>query len=388
MDGFLQGFRRVARSIAALVFWAHALFALHVPVPLITRWAAKVNLTLPEASIIFGLALLTTLYSRGLWKFALDVGYIYVFPFVCIYLLARLLFALVRFFFRLSEKESRGVQRSAPNRVVELKVIAPPGQPEQPRLKAMTEGWWKKAISTSSLPFRQFALLWCLLLLLSSRPGLVWTALVVILFHLARSLIRMVGFTFVSFAWLGKLEALAKTRVEELLGRFAALPKDAELTGELKKSAWVLIAIRVGVQLLDSRRQIWIGALALSVCVLAVLYANLALLFSFTYLGLAKVQGIQFTWSQAVVTSFFIPIAYSDLPQNFWLKMCGGFEWLLFFAMTLGVVATYFQKKFDSLYGLTSTLSSRFADAEVNAKMNELLEKLKPKQGGVPPQQT
>lgn len=385
MDGSLQSFRRVARFIAALVFWAHALFALHVPVTLITRWAAKVNLTLPEASIIFSLGLLTILYSRGLWKFALDVGYICVFPFVCIYLLARLLFALVRFFFRLSDKEWGAVERSAPNKVVEVKVIAPSGQLEQPKLKPMTQGWWKKAISISFLPFRQYALLWCLLLLLSSRADLVWTALVVILFHLARSLIRMVRLTFVSLAWLGKLEAFAKTRVEGLLGRFAALPKEAELTGELKKSAGILIAIRVGVQLLDSRRQIWIGALALSVCVLAVLYANLALLFSFTYLGLAKVQAIQFTWSQAVVTSFFIPIAYSDLPKNFWLKMCGGLEWLVFFAMTLGLVVTYFQKKFDSLYGLTSTLSSRFADPGINAKMNELLEKLKPKLGGVPP---
>jgi len=388
LNSFLRGFRKAVRFVTALVFWGHALFVLHVPVPPITRWAARVNLTLPEASIIFSLALLTTLYSGGLWRFAVDVGYIYVFPFVCVYLLARLLFALVRFIFRLFERESGVAEPLAADNVIEAELIAPSAQSTQPKLKANAATWCKKAISAILLPFRRFALLWCLLLLLSSRTGLVWTALVVILFHLVKSLIRMASLTFVSFTWLGKLEAFAKTRVEELIAKFDVLPKDVELTADLKKSAGVLIAIRVGVQLLNSRRQIWIGALALSVCVLAVLYANLALLFSFVYFGLAKVQGIHFGWSDALVASFFIPIAYSDLPQNFWLKMCGGLEWLVFFAMTLGVVVTYFQKKFDSLYGLTSALGSRFEDPQINAKMNELLEKLKPKQAVVPPQQT
>jgi hypothetical protein len=74
---------------------------------------------LPEASIIFSLALLTTLYSGGLWRFAVDVGYIYVFPFVCVYLLARLLFALVRFIFRLFERESGVAEPLAADNVIE-----------------------------------------------------------------------------------------------------------------------------------------------------------------------------------------------------------------------------------------------------------------------------
>src|SRR5437660_10480740 len=84
MTRLLGGFRVVARFVAAALFWAHASFIIYGHFPMATV-AAKMHLMPGETTIIFVLILLTVLTSYGMWNFALDLAYVYAFPFIIVY---------------------------------------------------------------------------------------------------------------------------------------------------------------------------------------------------------------------------------------------------------------------------------------------------------------
>jgi hypothetical protein len=373
----LASVRRIVRFLAATVIWLHALAVLSLPRPSIREWAASVHLNVYEASIIFLLALLSILWSYGIRRFALDLAYIYFFPFILLYYLARIGFLIIRFVTGLFWPN----EPTAEEQVKPLDVTSPtPAQPlsigKNKEGKRLT---WKSVWLNVSRPLRQFTLLWCLLLLLSSNSWLIQVALAIVVFHLFRALGRILLATVFSISWLAQLEEKVKKYGERLILRVLAGPKDAEIEKdtELRNAVVSLNALRLGVEVLKNRKRVTQGVLALGLLVFLGVYLYLSVLFAFAYYGVARVLSVPYTWGEAFVTSVFIPIMVGELPHNIWLKTLGGIHAVFVILLGLGTVIGYLQKKLDSLREAAETLGTQLEKDEVKRTVQELSAKLK-----------
>src|SRR5213593_1803182 len=97
MTRLLQLIRSGTRFVTALVFWLHALAVIGVPALPLAPWlASRISVSDTEAWIIIVIGLLSILLSYGLSKFAVDAAYVYFFPFILPYILAKLGYLSVR----------------------------------------------------------------------------------------------------------------------------------------------------------------------------------------------------------------------------------------------------------------------------------------------------
>ena len=378
MNRVLQGFRVVLRFVAGAAFWLHALLLIYIPTPPISVLADKFHLRAPEFLIISLLALFTALWSYGVKRFTVDLVYIYFFPFVFLYYLVRTLITGSIFVYRVLWPQTEKPVGSEGGAIVgkEIQGIHKGGR--QLPGAGRKVNFWKGILVDLMRPFRQFSLLWCLLLLLSSNRVLIWIALVVVLLHLVRLLWKVFALAVFSIKWLMRIEDDIREFAESLLAKVAALPKGLELTQDLRLLVSKVVALRLGVQLLQNRRQVSIGILIVSFCAFTVFYLYIALIFSFAYYGIARVQLLPFSWAMALVTSIFMPVAYTDLPPNFWIKLVGGVQWLVVVTVGIGVVIAYFQKKLQEVYRVSQVLKDRFEDPQMRMTIDTLQEKLKP----------
>lgn len=377
MSNLLASVRRVVRFFAASVIWLHALALLSLPRPSIREWAANVHLNVYEASIIFLLALLSVLWSYGLTKFALDLTYIYFFPLILLYYLARLGYHFFRFITRLFwPNEPTAREQDNPLEVSPSIPIPAPPLAEKKEGKLFT---WESLWLNASRPFRQFTILWCLLLLLSSNTWLIRGALVIVIFHLFRTIGRILRITVFSITWLAQLEERLKRWGENLIAVVLAGSKRTEIEKdiELKNAVVSLSALRIGIAALKERRRLAQFVLALGLLVFVVVYFYLSLLFAFAYYGLARVQAVPYSWGEAFVTSVFIPLMVGDLPRNVWLKSLGGLHAVFVVLLGIGTVVGYLQRKLDSLRDAAETLSTVLEKDEVRRTVQELSAKLK-----------
>jgi len=377
VNNILQRLRSVVRFSVAVLFWLHGLFLLYFPAPPLARWAHKLHLDVSEFLVIFTLALLTVLSSYGLRKFSFDIAYIYFFPFIAVYYLGRIFFSAGKAAFVALQSSQHSGGKEGPTaeaKVLEAKVVPALGPSEKPPPPVERRNIWRGFLSNVWRPFRQFALLWCLLLLLSSKLLLVWLALAVVLFQLGRVLARVAAIAVFSLKWLTGLDERIRAYLEDSLQKLASLPADAELVGDTTIIVGAALLARLAVRFFQNRKQISFGLVVLSVVFFAVVYLYLGLLFSFVYYGLARVQSVPYAWSSALVTSIFIPAAYGDLPANVWLKLVGGIHWVCVIALGTGAVLAYFQKKLDEVYGVAQLVRSRLETPEIKFKL-EFFEK-------------
>ncbi len=190
--------RRVARFVLASVLWLHGLLLFEVAKPNLAPLAARLSLNINEVTIFCLIATLSILATYGVSNILVDMLYIYFFPFVLLYWTARLAYKLVRALNRVFAALSI-------DDVEPFDLHSIPGWPSPVTVPASTTGQQagqqqaqpeptKSAKSPSSYlrqlltaPFVRFSLLWCLLLLLTTRPTLLWIALVVVLAHIGSS---------------------------------------------------------------------------------------------------------------------------------------------------------------------------------------------------------
>lgn len=313
-------------------------------------------------------------YQDGIGNVIVDTLYIYFFPFVFLFLLIRLGFRLLGAGYRVvwgRDKEGG----SAADLVQKLQPLTVPGtvQPANAPNAASTtpqiEGArfrWRSLAERISLPFRQFTLLWCFLLLLTSRPLLLWVALAIVITHVVRFLIAVTTLVLLSSNWLTEIESKVKKYAEGLIQQVVSAK---EITPDMRQTWMYLTVLEVGLTLLRNRRRVMQWTIYLGMLFFSGLYLYLSLLFSFVYYGIARVQDIPYSWTAAAVTSVFIPFAYGDLPHNVWLKLVGGVHAAVIILLGAGTVFGYLQRKLNSLHSAAESLATRLDQEEVRGKL-------------------
>jgi hypothetical protein len=91
-------------------------------------------------------------------------------------------------------------------------------------------------------------------------------------------------------------------------------------------------------------------------------------LFSFVYHSLAYLWGVSFAWTDAVVTSEFIPFLITDLPKVAIVRLVGGIHCTLVVAVGVGTIVSFFRRKLDDVRKSAEDMSKRLADQSVHEK--------------------
>ena len=89
MKWALKATRGTLRFAVAALFWLNALFLFRLTPPVLAPASQFLHLEVPEIIVLFFLIMAAVLSTYGLGSIALDLLYIYFFPFVLVYYLVR-----------------------------------------------------------------------------------------------------------------------------------------------------------------------------------------------------------------------------------------------------------------------------------------------------------
>jgi hypothetical protein len=129
---------------------------------------------------------------------------------------------------------------------------------------------------------------------------------------------------FFSEPWLRNIGMTLFTNIETLIAGIATVTASSSPTKELKKiwdqlNSWKKVTDFLKDQYLVSRWA-WIFDLVS----LGSLYVYIALLFSFTYYGIARVSGVLYSWTDALIASLFFPFFVTGPPKLPVSRILGG----------------------------------------------------------------
>ncbi len=179
MYAFVNLARRVIRFALAGALWLHASFVLHFPLPDLSGPATRLHLTTSEAAVFTLLFTFSLLATYGYGRLALDLLYIYFFPFVLLYIAVKwLVLALIAI------NRFCAAGTPADGKLVLPKVIieTAPTTVEQTK-PDKAHAIWQDVWLALTRPLRRFTLLWCLLLLFTTHQHLLQLALGIVAVH-------------------------------------------------------------------------------------------------------------------------------------------------------------------------------------------------------------
>lgn len=378
MSSLILFVRRLTTFLLASFLWIHALFFWNVQTSLVAGLSRYMHLTLSEVTLFILLFLFSILCSSGWWGAVKSAGYIYVFPFVLVTYFFILIFLALKAINAWFSKDQPSASGPSLSELVVLPTQAPPATivMAQPSAPAPTKT--PSIFSVVTRPFRHFTLLWCALLLFATHKPVLWLSLAVVLGMLALRITTILKVTLFSRSWLEKIGAAFYTRLNAMLGILATVSPRTEVSKELKDlwqqlGLWEKAARFLSNKYLLSRwASLLVGAFYISV------YLYIALLFSFVYFGIARVSGLNFRWSEAVVNSVFIPVYVTELPKTFFMRFAGGAQWTLIVVVGFGTFWNYFHKRLAAVHTGALEISNVLADEEVRARYKLLESKVKP----------
>ena len=379
--------RRLTRFLLASFLWLHALFFWNPHTRILAVLSRYIHLTLSEITLFVLLFLFSVLCSSGWWNTVKSALYIYFFPFVLLGRFFGLLFLALKginaWFSRDQPAEDGPTLTElialpnpaapVPAIVAQPAVFAAPAIPVAPAAKKSPT-----TLSMVTRPFMHFTVLWCALLLFATHKLVLWLSLAVVLCVLALRILTILKLTLFSRSWLEKISTALYTRLHVMLDTLAAVTPKTEVTKELKDlwqqlGVWERAARFVGNKYLLSR---WASLLVGTFY--ACIYVYIGLLFSFVYFGIARVSGLNLSWSEAAVDSIFIPVYVTELPKTFLMRFAGGVQWTLVFILGFGTFWNYFHKRLEAVHTGAMKIGGLLTDETVRARYKLLESKVKP----------
>lgn len=356
--------RKVTTFFLALFLWLRAVLFLEFQSALVTKLSGLIKLTTSEVVLFLLLITFSLLAGSGFWRMVLSLLYIYFFPFVLFWHLLRnfvLLLRLMNAWFN----AQRGTPPATPTVTIQAATTTPPvisADKETPKKKSET--LWRYLLR----PFRSFTLLWCILLLVTTHRWILCICLAVVAAQLARKIFFVLKLLFFSDVWWQKYRFAIFAGLQKSLNALDALTPEVGPSNELKSlfnqlNLWEKILRFLSDPYLMSR---W-GALIVA-AVFGTIYAYFGLLFSFVYYSLAYLWGASFAWTDAIVTSEFIPFLITDLPKMAIVRLVGGIHCTLIVAIGVGTVVSFFRRKLEDIRKGAEDMNKRLADQSVREK--------------------
>lgn len=356
-------------------------FLLDIPHVNFAPFSNRLHTSQGEIAVLILIGGFSILASYGWSNVAVDLIYIYFFPFVCLYYLCRW---LVRFALWLNEYVSPKSETEAteppyytqiPLPILVAPAARPSLQPVIPEPPEQPQTLWQKFLVDVIRPFKRFTLLWCLLLLLTTRRWLAYVALAIVSVHLTVLLFDVLKLSLATDGWFSKVAKNLQAQMEGHIRKITEA-RDAELTQETKQAWSALRSLLIGVNFLENRKQVAQWTAFLGIVIFIIIYLYVALIFSFEYHGIARLQGIVFPWSSALITAVFLPIAYPDLPHTNTLRLLGGIQWVCVIALGTSTIVSVVRQKLRPFYVVADTIRQKMDEEDVKTTLIVLKEKL------------
>jgi hypothetical protein len=380
MREIVDWIRRITTFLLALFLWFHALFLFNFRSEMISHTTHLLRLSVSEALLFALLLIFSFVASSGFWKTLWSLIYIYCFPFVLFGYACYLCFLVLRAINRWFKAQAPPPQPATD--LIVVKNAAPDGAPIAP-VQSQTASEESKRSNAAELarfmlrPLRRFMFLWCALLLVTSHKSIASLCLAVILVHLARKVFFILKAVLFSEPWIQKLAPALLTGLNTALAALAAVTEDSAPTTELKNLWNQLNLWRKMLAFFKDRYLVARWAWLLGFIFLGAMYTYIALLFSFVYYGIARVNGVPFSWPEALVSSLFIPFFVSDLPKILGVKFLGGIHCTFVLVVGVGTIVNFLRRKLDAVRKAASELSDRFTtDQTIHQKLIILEQKV------------
>jgi len=370
------------RFTAAFAFWLHAFLVFAVPFPPLEKVAGRVGMNLSE--MLLGLFFITMTMPNwySFWKFILDLGYIYVFPFIFIYKLGALCLKVGRHLSRQALKlfpkdelsygwvdfakqwfadESAWALLNKPAATQVINTVAAEAKAEESQAGKA----WKKL----SLPLRSFTLAWCLVIVSTGRHWLVIVGLIVICFHLLLFVFRLASGIISVKRMLSDAEKKLTAYVVGLLNFIMAAADESLANQEVANAVNLLALFRGAAFLLIHRAEVRYLFVVATFVVYAGIYVRVSMLFGFIYLGIAKLHNVPLSFADSMVNSFVMPVSYTNLPHDWVIQLAEDVHTLIAVLLGLETIFSYVQSKLAGLRLAASGIWEMLDPAEVRARM-------------------
>ena len=358
--------RKSTRFALATFLWLHALFLLRpAPVDMVPL-AARVGMSHAEFVVVVAVVGAGLLKAYGWKNVIVDLLYIWCFPVV--------LPCLLVYWTVVAVQSARRVLRAgAPAEAQGIRTVDAPVGGQQ----ASRSFPWRKVVKSFTRSVLGFATLWGLLVVFTTHIWTLRLATLMVLVAIARMLYVVLKFFVFSTGWLSSLEASIQNTAEKWIACIGAWV-EPEPSVEVKNAWNGLRAFQFGVKALRDRRRVTQWTIGLGGVVFVAVYAYAALLFSFSYVGLARLSGVALSWSDALLTSLLLPISYGDLPRVALVRLLGGLHYAFLVVFGFGSFWSYVRRQATSIHTTIAVIALKLDQDEVKNRFNELERKLGP----------
>jgi hypothetical protein len=261
--------------------------------------------------------------------------------------------------------------------------VIPSSQPRPEGAKKKTPG----LLSFALRPFQRFMILWCVLLLVTTHTPVIWLCLVVVLVHLARKVFTVLRTLLFVDIWLGKFAQRMSASIEPVLSAIAAVSREDDKSKDLEKLWNQTKSLRKAFNFLKNPYLLSRWAWVIGIVLIGSIYTYFAVIFSFAYYGLARVNGLTYPWPEALVASLFIPFFITELPKVLVIKLLGGIQCTLVILIGVGTIMKFLRHRLDAICKAAAEASDRLADQKIQDKYIILEEKFSAAPASVPPVQ-
>ncbi len=377
--------RRWARFIAGAAFWLHAVLILTIPTLSLETLAGRVGLNVPEMLLGLFFLSMALLNGYGFWKFLLDLIYIYFFPFILIYNAAVIIFKVAshipahaaRFLPRMRSTFTwmatlrEFVPDDSP--FIALSPTPPVSVPVMPvtnTISAVSEmrkkrNFWLRI----SLPLRSFTIAWCLLIVATDKPMIMLVGVIVLAIHLIRLIVNLARRLASARQFLKDAETNVVNRATNLLNTLMNASDEMLTNPDVLQAVSFLGLFRGSAFLLINRIEISYLFFLAGVLLYFAVYARIAILFGFVYLGVAKLNHIPLSFLDAMVNSFAMPLSYTNYPRYWLLQLSEDIHSLVVIALGFGALSAYMRQKAEAFRGVAEDLWVKLDRADVRSRM-------------------
>jgi hypothetical protein len=345
--------RKIARLIIAVIFWAHALLIFHaIPrfqLPSL-HWAGLTNW---DAIVITVIAFYTVFGPSGWFSVLFDAAWIYAFPLLLLIRIGWTGGRLTVKFFQRHLKASAGSPHSAaPCSSLEASSNAVSGEGER---KKETD-WW-------AILYR-FATLWGILIIVSNNKVIIALGTAVTMVAAVRSCLMFRHSLAYSIQWIEKFENGTSTQLGTIISKLNSTGQDLS-DEDLRKAVQSLSGFEKILRFAGNKDLMMKCSVTLSLLLSLPYYLYISALCSFAYLGMARLDGLSWHWSDAIVDSLFMPLAWPDLPHMLLIRILGGLQATILVFLSFKAVFGQIHRKTESLSHALSKLQAKLEKDEV-----------------------
>jgi hypothetical protein len=360
--------RKIVRFCLAVFLWSHALFLLNVQSRILEYLNARLQVTTAEAILLVLLLTFSFVAGSGVWQTIVNLFYIYFFPFVLLFYAIYWPIRILRLSFP-SVKMARSPDIPANALQVRLTsdsvVLTAPISERKSEIKSKSAA----AFELLTRPFRKFTFLWCLLVLLASHKSMVWIALTVLLLQLVAKIYWTVRLFWSSKSFLARAATSVSTFLSDTINKVTNLNFEVTPLTELKNLWNQIKGFKIVLEFVS--KSTFFARLAFGIGLVSLICAHLyfAAIFSFVYVGAAKVAGLTLTWPDSLTTSLFILAYVGDLPKTLMLRVLGGIHFMLFLTLGAGTVVSYFRRQLEPLRSAFVSMNMRLSEDGLQDKL-------------------